>query len=141
MLVGLNGYVRAAFEREPAFVDEGVMEGAEGDQVLLRGRPAVHPMDDVMQIDVSVVGAARELAMLVAQHHRSAERRRDRPSFSADVERIAIVVFTNTDEPAITSESPKGLGCDAGAVIQERRVASIDAILGEMHDELGSLRA
>ena len=58
--------VAAHFEAKPALVEVSVMAPAEQDRVCQVRRAPVHPVLDVVAVDVALVGAAGEDAALIS---------------------------------------------------------------------------
>ncbi len=88
-----------------AIVDHMVVKGAEKDQVVQLGRPALEPVDHMVGVEPPGGPAAGELThAMVAQFECCAYAFGYHPRFPADRERPAVVFGEGQVHPAVTSQ-------------------------------------
>jgi hypothetical protein len=79
----------------------------EGDQVVELRFAAVRPMLDMMSFAETRAIAAWEAAAAVTSAQRSRDRRRDAARLAADVERLALLAFDDSNDARIAREPRK----------------------------------
>jgi hypothetical protein len=107
--------VRVAMNREAALVQQRVVMRAEQREVVESRGAAVGPVVDMVHVDVAHVPAAGERAAAVTRPKRAPERRRDRPLFTADVERSPSLVLEDCDQAPVATEALDGFDWQVGA--------------------------
>jgi len=98
------------------FVDEPVVEAAQGDEVREFGLPAIDPVLHVVAVDVALERAAGEATAVIACLQRPADAGRDGPGLSPDIQRLTLRVLDDPHHAAVTGETPRGLRSDRRAV-------------------------
>src|SRR5688572_25895498 len=86
-------------------------------QVRWLGLTAVGPVANVVCVKMAHVATTRETATAVASIERTTQGWRDGSGFAAHVERLALIVFDQSDYAGVTGEATRGLGGDGGAML------------------------
>ena len=126
---------------EAAFVDQAVVEGAEGQEVLDPGLSASGPVLDVVGVEVAVAGTAGEAAAVVAAGQSTAERGGDGAGAAADVEELAAFVFDGGGEGAVAADAAERLRGNAGAVVEDGDEAVVEGLGLQMEGDEGVVGA
>ena len=108
-----------AADGQLAFVDGGVVELAEQDQVVQVGGAAGGPVDEVVGFQVVGLVAAGELAHpVVADHQGAAEGAGDEAAGAAEGEDSAVAVEDGAEEGVVAGELAGGGGFDAADALE-----------------------
>lgn len=94
------------------------MKAAECDQVVELRLTALGPVLDMMTLGETRAIAAGVAAAAVACFQRAGERRRDAARFAADIERVSVFAFDDTDDRRIAREPSRRVERKRGAILQ-----------------------
>jgi len=108
-----GGGLGARVDGDASFVDGGVVELAEQDQVVQVGGAALGPGQYVVGLEVAALVAGGELADAVADHQCSALGSGDEASGSAEGEYFAGAVDHGCDQVGVAGEAAGCFGFDS----------------------------
>jgi hypothetical protein len=98
--------VRLSIDLVALLVHRAVMPATEQSEVRQRGRAAVRPVADVMSL-AERQPAAREAAALVPVVERAAQRRRNRPGPSPDLQGAPFLVVPHHHPTGVARQAPR----------------------------------
>src|SRR5258708_13119456 len=76
----------------------------------------MHPVMDVMRLDLTLMGASGESAAVVSTLQRTAYCGRDAAGLAADIEGFALFILGHRDEARVAGQAPRGLRCQGGTM-------------------------